>query len=617
MADKITRPSVSLLPMDDIEAKLDQVFRRKDDDPEIEDIIQEFLGAEPEGIALAQEDRNTVLNAKKLGNQPPENYMLRQQAQEISQDTHGEIIGLRSELYALKNELAKKGFLSLGSALSGFYDPFRSDNILYDPKSLGPVTEPISSTDTEISVSEDYIDDMEVGDFVAISGNSRQIVRQIDSKGTESIELCDTIGASMEEAEIKRNTGRYYLGTYSFSEDGGEGPSGQEQFSTLDDESNKSSMKIDGSIQGLAYTFTVSDSLVDEDYRGYLSKLKVRARTVGSPGSIRCYILKEEDMDSFNHKENNNALGVSSPVNLSSADYETITFDFQDAGSFPEIVARKEDNKKQVFCVLLVAENIGSEDYWQVLTLKGSDPQTGGLHRNNVLYLYPEPGEFHTDDEINIADLWYRVGIRAHVKKDLDLHTEGLYTANFSTNEPCSAARVSMKINKEGRFQAEETGFIDKGQRINYIPAVGGFSFDIDHKVVIGGQTRSVENAGVGYIELTEPVYIENPDVYPVNYYVYLLARRKVFDPDSNGYVYEDENRIELPLKDAIPSPHAAQGQSAQLVFERELDGFYNDFQLQIAWYSPATSGMMEERPELGGQIFELTATLNKTPEGA
>lgn len=628
MAEEITRPSVNLLPMGDIEDRLSEVFHRRDEDEAIEGIVASFLDIEEfSDIAVSSpgEDRQTVENALKLGGKPAEEYIDAETGLLQNRDSHQEIRALRDELYQIKNELVKKGFLEHTRTTNGFYDPFREDNIIYDQRSAGTLTENISPDDPYIHA--EGVDNLRENSYIALIDDENTIVREVDEAETDGFRPKRTIGTEMkkEDTKLKRNSGRYYLGTYSFMSEGGEAPSSQIQFSTLDDESNKSYVTLRGDTKGYAYTFTISDSLVGEDYKGYIAKFKARVRSVGFPGKLTCYIIDLNDMDQFCHRSNNNAIATSEPIGYFEGDkFATVDFDFQKGGKLPQIKARDEEGDKNIFCALIIAEDTDSESYWELLTVRPEETTTGGLQQNSVLYRYEYTNypDFQTDGSINTEDFWYRMGVRKHIDKGWDLHREGIYTANFGICDPHAASlmRVGLRINKEGRLTAQESGSLSAGSPLDYTPTIDNIGLDSGMKVVVGDVLCELEDAALGRVWLDRGIYLDGygQPIYPVHYKILVWAKRKEFDSDSNEYVITQEESFEVPLSYIIPDrPEKDDKISDRLIFEKEIPGgSYNEFEMQIHWKTPASRSAMEEHPELVGRIHELTVSFDNPPQG-
>ena len=620
MSDKITRPTIDLLPMSDIEEELNKVYLREDEVEKQEELLLDLLDFNSlSRIAKATEESQTTIdNSNKLGGIYAEEYVLIEDAAKINKNTHQEIIALRNELYTLKNELIKRGFADHAEPISGFHEPFRSDNKLFAQKMLSNITYGVGYEDKSIYV--DAINNFTEGTYIAIHGGESPSVRRVTDTETsgDSIDVDKEIERNIhrDDAKAYEYSGEYYNGTFLFSSDAAETISNQIQYSTLDDETNKKLVSLDSLNVGLGYTFTISDSLVNENFMGYISKLKVQARAIGTPGELQCYILRYEDIGDFNHEENNIALGSSHPVYPDiNGGIQNIDFEFSDI----PIEARDAELNKNVFCAVIVSKNITADDYWDIMTLKGEDKPQGGLHQNNVLYEYSVSGGLRTDSDINVRDLWYRLGIREHIEGSWRLHSEGLYSANFNLRKPAlgSIAQATLRVNKEGQFRTYAEGIVPAGEKIEIQPFITGYSMNPDNKIVVGEKLCDVQSRISNTVRLSQYVQIEGSPtpVYSINYDVYLLARYKVYNSGINEYEYIREDVYKLDPVYIIPAPHDTI--SDRIVFEKELrdeEGnllLYNDFKIQVVWNTPASSAALENNPELAGQIYELVVAFN------
>lgn len=146
---------LSILPMEDIVNYLQIIggFRKKDD---IANDTKKVARIDSEKIAIAAldengeliNDRNTVLNAINLNGLSADNYLTKGDSSDLMADTHkvstivsNEISAIRDELYQVKNELVKNGYLKDSVVYNGFYDPFRNGEIKYISKEITKVAQ--------------------------------------------------------------------------------------------------------------------------------------------------------------------------------------------------------------------------------------------------------------------------------------------------------------------------------------------------------------------------------------------------------------------------------------------------------------------------------------------
>ena len=186
---------LSILPMEDIVNYLQIIggFRKKDD---IANDTRKVARIDAEKIAIAAmdesgeliNDRETVRNALNLNGIAADHYLTKADSSDLMADTHkvstivsNEISAIRDEMYQMKNELVKNGYLKGSNVYNGFYDPFRNGEIKYISKEITKVAQadsrPIITDITVLDATQ-----LIVGVYIAIKYGEKTFVCQIKDK---------------------------------------------------------------------------------------------------------------------------------------------------------------------------------------------------------------------------------------------------------------------------------------------------------------------------------------------------------------------------------------------------------------------------------------------------
>ena len=142
MSNNLFFPSIKMLPMDDIKTELALTFLNNQNNSVDTNSVH---GESAENIAIAHKnengivtDRNTVDNALNLNGIPAEDYLTRTQGADIVNQADNltkiltdEISALRDELYQLRGELTRNGYVKEYGLYAGFQDYFNTDHKKY------------------------------------------------------------------------------------------------------------------------------------------------------------------------------------------------------------------------------------------------------------------------------------------------------------------------------------------------------------------------------------------------------------------------------------------------------------------------------------------------------
>ena len=304
----LTRPSLSLLPMDDIAAELKSnkanrnFMTREDNATDVEYVG----GIKANRIAISAEghNRETVKNALNLNGKPASEYISKEQGDhflkvsgELSEVYSQEIRSLRNELYNLYGELSKRGFIDNTMKYEGFVEAFKRENVLYEDYICGIANAVIGRA------KELYISDVKMAHFFE-EGKSFVIKRSdteqetvvkslgVNAAGKVSFEPAVNYLDSLDKIGLFKTTGEYINNTFSFSEIKKSVSEQTERYYTQSDDTDTKYLTIKQPYTGYAVSFKVPRSIKSkEGIAGALAKFAIRAQAVNGPGGLKCHVV--------------------------------------------------------------------------------------------------------------------------------------------------------------------------------------------------------------------------------------------------------------------------------------------------------------------------------------
>lgn len=304
----IVRPSLSLLPMEDIAAELksnkpNRKFMTKEDKATD---VENVAGISSDRVAISAEghDRQTIKNALNLNGKPASEYITSEQGDkflkvstELSKTTSDEIRNLRDELYQLYGELVKKGLLDNTVKYEGFVEAFKRNNVLYEDHICGISNAVIGRT------KELYIADVDKKHFFEegktfvikrVDTNQEQVVKSlgINEAGRVTFEPAVNFLDSVDNVSLHKSLGEYINSTFSFSEIKKAVSEAKDRYYTQSDDTDTKYLLINKPNTGFAATFKVPRNIKSQQgIAGALSKFAIRAQAINSPGGIRCHVV--------------------------------------------------------------------------------------------------------------------------------------------------------------------------------------------------------------------------------------------------------------------------------------------------------------------------------------
>ena len=643
--------------------------------------VDKVHGVDSKNIAVAVsiDDRNTVQNALQLNGIDAEEYMTNSQGnslsakQELLQQRYGdELQNLTDELYTLRQELAKNGFIEDRDEYDGYIDTFRTAY----PKHMAETLAEALATDSE-DKDELFIEDsmafaqLNALDYIVVIGQisaelDKPLVRQIreilpEQKIRLDSPLTDDVYVS--PMTIAWSRGINDEGMFKFAKAAENVVSSEENHTGLSDDTYKVMKRTRTPETGYAYSFRIP-----KEKQGYLASFEICAKAYGSPGSMMCYIIDDRDVASFkNPVQAANAyqealdakddswhfFAASQPLTLSSSyGRRYIKFDFlQEDNTYP--LMPQDDDTAIRYVAIVEFLDCDNENYYdiQFLQHKNSEGRLGDLELNNITYNYTRQTDSSrrdalvTDEDINAFDLYYHIITRSVIENEVNPEKEGLYTFHVRTKEMTNKARVMLRIKKEGAYLADTEDSLPKvydGTALkiknsdpeNSIKSIT--ELYLDNKiykplelrateaelsqqvpVIMGNNITEVAGRNETSVTTAKPVLLNNNDpVYRMAYIVSLKARKVTFE---NGVETKTEyQHFVLPLTEVFKDYRKKDKTlSDRLLFENNLisDGEeteFNDFIVQIYWSNRDMSEYTDIRKSQMGAIKDIAVSFNQ-----
>lgn len=309
----IVKPSLSLLPMEDIAAELksnkpNRKFMTKEDKATD---VENVSGISSDRIAISADghDRQTIENALKLNGKLASDYVTTEDGEkflkvstELSKTTSDELRNLRDELYQLYGELVKRGLIDNTVKYEGFVEAFKRGNILYEDYICGISNAVIGRTKDLYIADVDKKHFFEEGKTFVIKRvdtNQEQIVKSlgINDAGRVTFEPAVNFLDSIDNVGLYKSLGQYINSTFSFSEIKKAVSEQKDRYYTQSDDTDTKYLLINKPNTGFAATFKVPRNVKSQKgIAGALSKFAIRAQAVNSPGGLRCHVV---DFDSI------------------------------------------------------------------------------------------------------------------------------------------------------------------------------------------------------------------------------------------------------------------------------------------------------------------------------
>lgn len=629
--------------------------------------VEKVANVKAENIATAIDEnhRDTIKNAQNIidsdGNEHPfDDFMTTTQGSSLqtkyirTRNQYGEELkNLTDELYTLRQELAKGGFIEDRGEYAGYVDTFRKNA----PKHLNQLLTMATSTEEQNEVfikDQAAFDFLNVYDYIVLKNAILQkfVIRQIEEKDTNRrvLILGDTVPSDILAAdngvEIYLSQGINDEGMFKFAKEA-ELAMGDENHTGLSDDTYRKMIHIRKPDTGFAYSFRIP-----EEKQGFLISFEICAKAYGNPGSLMCYLIDARDLDNFHspaqaeadylnaqasHDDSFHFFAASKPLVLNSAyGRRYIKFDFVQENETYPLMTMDEDGAIR-YIAIVECLDCDDDNYYdiQFLQHKNAEGQLGDLELNNITYNYTRQADgstkkaLTTDDTINATDMYYHIVTRSTIEHEVDPEKEGLYSFHVHTKDMVHKARIMLRIKKEGAYAANTESNVQKfynGDQIllqntdpdNGIKSITELWLDQSiYKplelretelnisqpvpVIIGNNITTLAGKSETAITVYEPAIIKNGDpVYRAGYVVSLKARR--VEIKNSQMIETPYQHFVVPLTEVFKDFHTNdKTASARLLYETNLYNTeadatdYNDFIIQIYWVNQDINGGYKE----------------------
>lgn len=673
-------PSTQLLPMEDIAKELKVIHKFASSDQKAID-TESVAGVPASKIAIIATDefgnpieykvgdtvvineRESVKNALYLDGVKANEYLTKKAGaviqnfgENVAKTYADELAALRDELYQLRGELTRNGFVKEYGLYAGFQDFFRASDkkYLHTKIKKNDMTE---ETVTLCGLSSNFTNNTNVnkiipsqigiikkGDWFIISKtdtDEHYLVKATDVKLTATEEEVTFESSLSSEGipsidnptavVIAKVHGDYYNGSFSFSKVEPYVITDKERYTMLNDDTHTKMESISEDYTGYAAHFRVPAVNT-----GALKSFTVMANIVGSPGALTCYIIKADKnsdslKDILNLKledigENKKILAKSKAVSCNEASLTLgeLSFVFNDpiTDKLPILTGGQD------YCFVIVAEKASKTDYWEIQFSRNANiPENVDVQTNNITYSYLQGSGFTKRQEI--GDLIFILATNVIKENSEKPRTEGVYTSQkieVPNNASLARARLMMRINREGLFTADTKGIVnDEG--VIKVNTTGinpdNLGIKANDTIIIGNQIRkSMIDVNGKTIAIDKALLVEEGmSVYRMGYEVYLRAIKNEWSNGSKpGYEITSDICLPMVLKAVMPDDHKAkETHSERLIFEcefrddQQLPIDANEFYLQIVWQSHLTQSEIIANPEYVGRIYDLTLSFDRT----
>ena len=624
MAKSKSTVSLAMLPVEDIATYLDVVegFSRKaekaTDTDKVAGISAELIAkAATNADGTLVKDRETVQNALQLGGISASDYLTTEGSESLLNDTYkvsttlsDELKEVRDELYQLKAELAKQGYIKQNHVYDGFYDAFRNGEIRYLDDEFAKVNGEHSANNNMVSITN--ANDIAKGEYVAFTDatGSMHAYKVIDKIGTQ-LTLDRRLGVTIPgDSGVYKYAGSYYNGEFIFGKDSGNYTSTEVMKAIVKDGKTRVIIKTLGDD---SKGFATKLSYYASTYESFIREIEMSLAYSGNPGSIRASIWEVTD-DSNNEKPTCELLGESNNIYTSSCSNSLteVKFTFE---SPIEILAG------HTYLIALYAGGTDASNTWKI----------GGYVDDYDMALGTQ---WFTDDTYNFngeifkiipgaSDAYLALGISKQVKANVIFNNSGLYSCQEDINGGFTRARVELKVNREGIFNVASGAALSttKGSSLKLAGGEKVNPFFKEDKVVVGNMFSTLDgDCSSDIIQMQDDMYTPiEANVYRVGYDVVAVCKKKVSDIPLS---YGEPVIVKLPLVAIMTGKESGKEDTStdRLIFESEIKqetdqvlDIFDSIEIQVFWKSGLQADNLNSNAQFAGKILDISVSTDKS----
>ena len=618
MAKSKSTISLAMIPVEDIATYLEIVkgFSIKGEKAVDTDRVA-GIDAELIARAIDAEHRDTVNNSLNLGGIPANKYLTLENSEALLNDTYkvsttlsSELKEMRDELYQLKAELAKQGYIKQNHVYDGFYDAFRNEEIRYINDEITTVVGEHRASDNIIIVGN--ADDIAPGEYISLTDANKDMhaYKVVDVVGNQ-LQLDKTLGVTIpSKSFVKKYAGSYHNGEFVFGRDSGSYTSTEMIKAIIKDGKSRVVIKTLGEE---SKGFATKLSYYASTYETFIREITMSLAYTGNPGSIRASIWELINEDN-KERPTCEKLGESNNIYTSSCSNSLTEVKFK----FDTPI---EILPGHTYLVALYCGGTDDNNTWKIGGYVDEyDVAAGSLwytddtydFNNEVFKLIP-----------GSTDAFLALGISKQIKADIIYNNSGLYSCHEEISGGFTRARVELKVSREGMFYvasgstlstiAGSTLQMSGGELVN--------PFFNKDQVVVGNMISSIDGDCTNKtIKFLDDVYTPaGEDIYRVGYKVVAKCKKKVSDVPLT---YSEPVVVELPLVAVMRGKETGKENIStdRLIFESEIKQgqeraleIYDDIEIQVFWYSGLQADNLNTNNQFAGKILDISVATDKS----
>ena len=618
MAKSKSTISLAMIPVEDIATYLEIVkgFSIKGEKAVDTDRVA-GIDAELIARAIDAEHRDTVNNSLNLGGIPANKYLTLENSEALLNDTYkvsttlsSELKEMRDELYQLKAELAKQGYIKQNHVYDGFYDAFRNEEIRYINDEITTVVGEHRASDNIIIVGN--ADDIAPGEYISLTDANKDMhaYKVVDVVGNQ-LQLDRTLGVTIpSKSFVKKYAGSYHNGEFVFGRDSGSYTSTEMIKAIIKDGKSRVVIKTLGEE---SKGFATKLSYYASTYETFIREITMSLAYTGNPGSIRASIWELINEDN-KERPTCEKLGESNNIYTSSCSNSLTEVKFK----FDTPI---EILPGHTYLVALYCGGTDDNNTWKIGGYVDEyDVAAGSLwytddtydFNNEVFKLIP-----------GSTDAFLALGISKQIKADIIYNNSGLYSCHEEISGGFTRARVELKVSREGMFYvasgstlstiAGSTLQMSGGELVN--------PFFNKDQVVVGNMISSIDGDCTNKtIKFLDDVYTPaGEDIYRVGYKVVAKCKKKVSDVPLT---YSEPVVVELPLVAVMRGKETGKENIStdRLIFESEIKQgqeraleIYDDIEIQVFWYSGLQADNLNTNNQFAGKILDISVATDKS----